>query len=150
VVLIDPQQGVLMLAAKDPADGRVVWFVPGGGRERDESLEQTARRELAEEVGLLDPPTLEGPIWTRNHKFTWDGRTIAQHETFFLCRLAEPPLADTIRPDGPEGEFFAGARWCRAAEIATLKDIVAPRHMAELLELIIAGRLPSQPIDIGT
>jgi len=93
--------------------------------------------------------TLEGPIWTRNHKFTWDGRTITQHETFFLCHLAEPLPADTIRPDGPEGEFFAGARWCRAAEISTLKDIVAPRHMAELLEPIIAGRLPSQPIDIG-
>ncbi|MGH2751254.1 MAG: NUDIX domain-containing protein [Actinomycetota bacterium] len=62
VLLIDPQERVLMLAAKDPADGRVVWFVPGGC-EPDESLEQTARRELAEEVGLIEPPSLEGPIW---------------------------------------------------------------------------------------
>ena len=139
-----------MLSAKDPADGRVVWFVPGGGREPNESLEDTARRELAEEVGLLDPPTLEGPIWTRNHRFTWNGRTIAQHDTFFLCRLTEPLRVDTIRPDDAEGEFFAGARWCHAAEIATLEDIVAPRRMAELLEPILEGRLPSEPLDVGT
>jgi 8-oxo-dGTP pyrophosphatase MutT (NUDIX family) len=149
VLLIDPQQRVLMLAAKDPADGRVIWFVPGGGREPNESLEETARRELAEEVGLLDPPPLEGPIWTRKHKFTWSGRAFAQHETFFVCHLAEPLPIDTIHHDGPEGESFAGARWCRADEIATLKDIVAPRRMAELLEPILAGRLPSQPIDVG-
>jgi 8-oxo-dGTP pyrophosphatase MutT (NUDIX family) len=112
VLLIDPQQRVLMLAAKDPADGRVVWLVPGGGCEPDESLEQTAQRELSEEVGLLDPPTLEGPIWTRNHRFTWDGRTITQHETFFVCRLAKPPSAETIRPDGPEGKVL-----CRSAVV---------------------------------
>ena len=150
VLLIDQQQRVLMLAAKDPADGRVVWFVPGGGREPNESLEETARRELAEEVGLLDPPSLEGPIWTRSHEFTWDGRTIAQHETFFLCRLAESLPVDTIRPGDPEGEFFEGARWCRPDEMATLKDIVAPQRVAELLEPILEGRLPSRPLDVGT
>ena len=39
VILIDTAERVLLLGARDPADGRVVWFVPGGGVEADESLE---------------------------------------------------------------------------------------------------------------
>jgi len=150
VVLIDPNDRVLLLGAREPADGRVVWFVPGGGSEPGESLEQTARRELAEEIGLRDPVELQGPVWTRTHQFTWNGRVITQHETFFLCRLPRSVSAQDIFPEGPEGEFFAGAKWLHPTEVASLSDIVAPRRMAELLLPLLEGELPDEPIDVGT
>jgi 8-oxo-dGTP pyrophosphatase MutT (NUDIX family) len=110
VVLIDPDDRVLLLAIRDPDDGRIVWFVPGGGVEPGESLEETARRELAEEIGLTEPVVLQGPVWIRNHVFTWNGRRITQEETFFLCRLATSISEDRIRPTGQEGDFFQRAR----------------------------------------
>jgi 8-oxo-dGTP pyrophosphatase MutT (NUDIX family) len=69
VILIDPSDRVLLLAARDPADQRVVWFVPGGGVEEGETLEQAAVRELAEEVPMAASVALSGPVWTRHHDF---------------------------------------------------------------------------------
>ena len=147
--MIDAEDRVLLLGARDPEDDRVIWVAPGGGSEPGESFEQTARRELAEEIGLRDAIEFEGPVWIRTHEFTWNRRRIAQHETFFLCRLSHSVAAEDIFPEGPEGEFFAGAKWLHPMEIASLTDIVAPRRMAELLPPLLRGDLPDQPIDVG-
>ena len=78
IVLLDPADRVLLLGARDPADGRVVWFLPGGGLEPGESLAQAAARELAEEVPLAGTPDLRGPVWRRHHVFSWNGKRIDQ------------------------------------------------------------------------
>jgi double-stranded uracil-DNA glycosylase len=50
--VIDERRRLLLLRYGDEyGDG---WITPGGGREQGERDEQTLRRELAEEVGLLD------------------------------------------------------------------------------------------------
>lgn len=149
VVIIDPDDKVLLLGARDPADGQVFWFVPGGGAEPGESLEQTALRELAEEIGLTDEVDLKGPVWTRTHTFDWNGKQITQQETFFCCRISCSLSADDIFPEGPEGEFFAGARWLSPEEIAALTGVVAPTRMADLVSSLIRGELPDVPIDVG-
>lgn len=151
VIVIDPQDRILLLAARDPGDGRVVWFTPGGGVEDGETLEQAAARELSEEVPLAGPLTLRGPVWTRHHdEFYWDGKLISQTEWYFVGRLDAPLDAARIGPSaGIEGSYFAGARWVSIAELRAWPDIMAPRRMAELLAPILAGELPAEPIDTG-
>ena len=149
VILIDPDDRVLLLAARDPADGKTVWFVPGGGVEEGETLEQAAARELAEEVPAAGSVVLAGPIWTRHHDYTWAGHGVSQTEWFFVGRLAIALDAAAIKMDGPESYSFAGARWATLDEIAAWPALIAPRRIAELLAPILVGVFPDQPIDAG-
>ncbi len=151
VILIDPSDRVLLLAARDPADDRIVWFVPGGGVEEGETLQQAALRELAEEVPMAGSVALSGPVWTRHHDFSWAGHRVSQTEWFFVGRLAEPLDAGAISLDGAEAQFFEGARWASVADLAkwTPAEIMAPRRLAELLGPILAGIFPAEPIEAG-
>lgn len=53
VVAIDEHDRVCLLRQFRPAAGGWVWEIPAGRREHDETAEQTARRELAEEAGCV-------------------------------------------------------------------------------------------------
>jgi len=150
IILIAPDHRVLLLGSRDPDDGRAVWYMPGGGVEPGETVEQAARRELAEElVPARAGLRLEGPIWTRTHRFTWGGRAIEQHETFLAARLREAFAEGEIRPSGSEGAYFIGARWLSIDEIREWQDTLAPRRLGELLPPILTGRYPETPIDVG-
>jgi ADP-ribose pyrophosphatase YjhB (NUDIX family) len=49
LIVLDPADPNLLFSATDPRGQ--VWFTPGGGVHRGESLEAAAARELAEEPG---------------------------------------------------------------------------------------------------
>ena len=49
----DERERVLLVLGR----GGAKWGVPGGGREDDETMEETVEREVAEEVGLTVSPT---------------------------------------------------------------------------------------------
>ncbi|MCA9821815.1 MAG: NUDIX domain-containing protein, partial [Dehalococcoidia bacterium] len=54
ILLVDPTGRVLLQQRDDnvPPAGYGRWAVPGGGREGDETPEQTVRREFLEETGV--------------------------------------------------------------------------------------------------
>ena len=55
VVLLDPRDRILLLHGHEPDDpADDWWFTPGGGVEGDETREEAALRELAEETGITE------------------------------------------------------------------------------------------------
>ena len=69
---------------------RAGWHLPGGGVRRDETPEEAARRELAEEIGLTAAGLLPLGVACTN----CDGRRNQAH--FFELRLVEPPSCGLI------------------------------------------------------
>ena len=60
LLVLDPADRVLLFSATDPRGQ--VWFTPGGGVHRGESLEAAAVRELAEETGHVRAEADIGPL----------------------------------------------------------------------------------------
>jgi 8-oxo-dGTP pyrophosphatase MutT (NUDIX family) len=149
VVLIAPDDRILMLGVRGPDDGIEMWVCPGGGLESGEDLLAAARRELLEEVGIVPDAELVGPVWRRRHRFTWEGREIDQREWYFTLAVANPPPAESVHPVGPEAKWFLGARWFGVEEIPAWPPIVVPRRLAVLLPPLLAGEIPTEPIDSG-
>jgi 8-oxo-dGTP pyrophosphatase MutT (NUDIX family) len=141
-------QGRLLLFRAPGTDAPFIWFTVGGGLEPGESYEQAARRELSEETGLTDIPL--GPwVWRRRHVWRQDDRWYDSVERFFLVRT--PSLnVNTEGFTALERLVIKEHRWWSVEEIAAARtETFAPRRLAELLPPLVAGRIPSEPVDIG-
>jgi 8-oxo-dGTP pyrophosphatase MutT (NUDIX family) len=149
ILLIDSRDRILLLASwRDRSDhdaGRV-WMTPGGGRERRETLVETAVRELREEIGLSILATDLG----RHVAFT-EGRAdlgFARglfRDDFFVHRVASHDVdvsgfADYERAD------FAGFRWWPIDEIERSADPIYPWGLVPLMRRLLAGDVPAEPV----
>ena len=143
VVLLDPADRLLLLWHSSPHDIDH-WAPPGGGVEPGEELQEAAARELREEVGLAGL-LLARPIWVWQHRFSYSGASILQHETIYACRL---PTAE--QPRGHRADLAAdgirGARWWSPADLDACTDEVWPRGLAGLARALVGQDLdPAQP-----
>ncbi|WP_432151063.1 NUDIX hydrolase [Streptomyces sp. bgisy029] len=145
VVLLDPDDRILLLHGHEPGDpGNDWWFTPGGGLEGEETHEEAARRELAEETGITDIEL--GPVlWKRICSFPFDGRRWDQDEWYFLARTAQTATA----PQGLtelELRSVSGLRWWTSAELLAARETVYPTRLAELLRTLLDEGPPSVPL----
>src|SRR5829696_10080773 len=85
VLLLDEDRRVLLVRFR--YQGRSWWSAPGGGLEGDETHEDAARREVAEETSFeLDEL---GPwVWTREEVFRFEGRLYHQLERYFVTNVS--------------------------------------------------------------
>src|SRR5271166_6991909 len=86
VIVLDPDDRVLLFRYDDgPPNGRH-WCTPGGGLNDGEDYAAGARRELAEETGWTDV-ALGEEVFERTLTMAYADATVRQHERFFLARV---------------------------------------------------------------
>ncbi|MGC5344524.1 NUDIX hydrolase [Streptomyces sp. DT171] len=145
VVLFDPDDRVLLMHGFEPGDpSDSWWFTPGGGLEGDETREQAALRELAEETGITEVEL--GPvIWQRICSFPFDGRRWDQDEWYFLART-ERTVTDRRGFTELERRSVSGLRWWTSAELSAARETVYPTRLAELLRMLLEEGPPCTPL----
>lgn len=146
VILLDPEDRILLLRlrAGDPSDDW--WFTPGGGLEGAETREEAALRELAEETGIKDVEL--GPVlWHRYCSFPFDGRRWEQDEWYFLART-RTVRAETVmgRLTELERRSVSGARWWTSEELLAAHETVYPTKLAGLLRTLLDVGPPGVPV----
>ncbi|MEU6079817.1 NUDIX hydrolase [Streptomyces sp. NPDC047108] len=145
VVLLDPDDRILLLHGFEPADpASTWWFTPGGGLEDGETREQAARRELAEETGITDVRL--GPVlWRRRCSFPFDGRRWDQDEWYYLART-EQTRTETSGQTDLERRSVTGLRWWTYEELSATRETVYPTRLAGLLRTLFAEGPPRTPV----
>jgi 8-oxo-dGTP pyrophosphatase MutT (NUDIX family) len=146
VLLVDSADRVLLVKWRLQT-GDHLWITPGGGLGAGESHPEAALRELAEEVGLRGVPL--GPcVWLREHVFNWNGRAYRQRERFYLVRV-DAHEVDRAGNDENELLVLEEFRWWTLAELEAADETFAPRRIALFLGPLLAGEVPSHPVDVG-
>lgn len=149
VILLDARDRVLLINGFEPADPTSTWwFTPGGGLEGDETWEQAARRELAEETGITEVEL--GPVlWRRFCSFPFDGRRWDQEEHYFLARTEQ---VGQWTGGGTELErrSVTGLRWWTCEELLAARETVYPTRLGELLRTLLDEGPPSTPVLLET
>ncbi|MER6383293.1 NUDIX hydrolase [Streptomyces sp. NPDC001250] len=147
VVLLDPEDRILLLHGHEPDDpADDWWFTPGGGLEGAETREEAALRELAEETGITD--VVLGPVlWQRRCSFPFAGRRWDQDEWYYLARTTQTATAATGLTE-LERRTVAGARWWTCQELARARETVYPTRLAELLRTLLDEGPPAGPVTL--
>ncbi|MFJ9418298.1 NUDIX hydrolase [Streptomyces sp. NPDC101227] len=149
IVLLDPDDRILLLHGFEPDDpSDTWWFTPGGGLEGTETHEEAARRELAEETGITD--AVLGPVlWKRRCSFPFAGRHWDQDEWYYLGRT-DRTVTDMGGQTDLERRSVSGLRWWTAEELSASHETVYPTRLAELLRTLLDEGPPSAPVTLET
>jgi A/G-specific adenine glycosylase len=105
-----------------------LWEFPGGKREPDESLEETVRREIAEELGIK--VTVGSAITTVKHAYTHFKITLHAYHCFYVEGTPQPKAADA---------------WQWAAP-ADLRQFAFPKANIKVLEVLAQQPEPPVPV----
>ncbi|RAG84075.1 NUDIX hydrolase [Streptacidiphilus pinicola] len=122
-------------------DERDHWFLPGGTRERDESVDDCLVRELREEAGAR---LLDAPVWIGAHRCVTDNpvpyRPWQPHpEKAWLWGWGEV-VVDSAPTNPEDGEPVVEVRVAPAAEAMELLTRGRDRWWAELVALAVESR----------
>jgi len=132
VVLLDPDNRVLLMRYDDGPPNGTHWATPGGGLESGETYEQAALRELAEETGWTDIELLR-EIHHRSHTMEWAGILVHQAERLYLARTDKPARQITGVDAMHKSDGIAAWRWWTLDELTTTTDKVWPEVLPDLI-----------------
>jgi 8-oxo-dGTP pyrophosphatase MutT (NUDIX family) len=150
-LLVDPDNRVLL--ARFVLPHITLWATPGGGREPGESLLDTLRRELREEVGL-DLPDGDLPhVWHRTviTPLAAPGFDGIVEDYFWLRTDAFEPRGD-LTDEQLAAENMGELRWWSAADLVAGVDLgehYSPRYLPTLFQDLLVSGPPTTPIDLG-
>jgi ADP-ribose pyrophosphatase YjhB (NUDIX family) len=139
VIVLDPDDRVLLFRYDDgPPNGRH-WCTPGGGLNAGEDYLAGARRELAEETGWSDV-ALGEEVFERTLTMEYEDAIVRQHERFFLARVrvARRGLGEVAAMHVSDG--IAAWHWWTLAELDSTTEDIWPAGLPSLIRDAL-GRL---------
>lgn len=147
VVISDDGRTLLFRAQVPGREGRFIWITPGGGINEGEDEVSCVRREIFEETGLQAAEV--GPcVWLRDHTFPWGERMLRQVESYYIVRTAAFEVT-TENHEELERTFLTGHRWFTIEELRAHDEVLVPGNFADLLEPLLAGDFPPEPLRVG-
>jgi 8-oxo-dGTP pyrophosphatase MutT (NUDIX family) len=125
VILLDPDDRVLLMRYDDgPPNGRH-WSTPGGGRCDGEDYPAAALRELEEETGWSDVQLL-GEVLRRSFDMEYDGRVVRQRERLYLARTDQACRAIRGVEAMHAADGIAAWRWWTLDELDSTEEQIWP------------------------
>ena len=143
-VLLTPEDEVLLMRIHPPNSCHHFWITPGGGLELGESAIDGLRRELREELGLLEFEI--GPlVWRRHHTFDWGDQRISQKEEYYIVRAQrfDPQMSDEV-----EAQVLHSFRWWPAAALAASEEKLTPLSLAKIVAAYLQNGPPIGPLEV--
>ncbi|MEU4230095.1 NUDIX domain-containing protein [Nonomuraea sp. NPDC026600] len=136
----------LLLQVEEPF---YAWFTPGGAVDPGETLHQAAARELGEELGYVIAPSVLGPV-VATSSGTWSlgGETFSSVDSYFFLRVSGLEV-DTSGMDDEERRVTDRFEWWTVSQLRSAAELVVPAGLAALMELLLPGDLPAQPIALS-
>jgi ADP-ribose pyrophosphatase YjhB (NUDIX family) len=136
VIVLDPDDRVLLFRYDDePPNGRH-WCTPGGGLNDGEDYAAGARRELAEETGWTDV-ALGEEVFERMLTMEYEDEIVRQQERFFLARVpaARRELGEVAAMHVSDG--IVAWRWWTLAEMDSTEEDIWPPGLADLIRGVL-------------
>lgn len=137
VVLLDPDDRVLLMRYVDRPPNGVHWATPGGGLNPGEDYATGALRELAEETGWTDIALL-GEVYRWAHMMEYGGRVLRQRERLYLARTSQPRRAITGVQAMHASDGIAAWRWWTLADLDAAAEPIWPLCLASLVRDALA------------
>lgn len=121
VVIRHSQSGPELVLGRRRHDGRgAIWSLPKGTPDGDETPEETALREVAEETGLQ--VRILDTIGDIHYRFVRGGRRIDKTVHYYLMEATGGDLAE-------HDHEFEAVRWVEVAEAETLMRFATERDI---------------------
>jgi ADP-ribose pyrophosphatase YjhB (NUDIX family) len=132
VILLDPDDRVLLMRYDDGPPNRRHWATPGGGLNEAEDYPAAARRELAEETGWSDIALL-AEVRRRTLVMEYAGRLVRQRERLYLARTDQACREIHGVEAMHAADGIAAWRWWTLAELDATAETVWPAGLAALI-----------------
>ena len=151
VLLLDPEDRILLMKARPTPDSPAYWFTVGGEIEPGETLAEAAAREIVEETGFTDAEL--GAVPWRDEfvlRIGADGGEDTRfRQRYVMARTkgGEPSKAGWLTH---EHALTDELRWWTVDEIARSEAVIYPIGLAALLADVLAGRIAPEPLVIHT
>jgi 8-oxo-dGTP pyrophosphatase MutT (NUDIX family) len=137
VIVLDPDDRVLLFRYDDGPPGGRHWCTPGGGLNDGEDYAAGARRELAEETGWTDDVPLDGEVYEWTRIVEQADSIVRQHERFFLARVgvSRRGLGEVTEMHGSDG--ITAWHWWTLAEMDSTAEVIWPSGLADLIRRLL-------------